>query len=176
MTTLSTPLIRITLGTWLVVAAYAVAHDQYIVWLSPEHFTVWHPPVPGVTSPRLQAAILAFNAAFLPGMAFGLVLAMAAVEGPWRPLPVRDALWRAVAAVGVTEVVSAAVGVASYRSAWRTYGVAWYPAEADAALIAAQSIQLTAYSVGALSAGATILSAAVVRARRHAAHPPQAVP
>ena len=27
-------------GTWAIVAVYAILHDQYVVRISPEHFTV----------------------------------------------------------------------------------------------------------------------------------------
>ncbi len=165
--TLCTPLIRITLGTWGIVATYAVLHDQYIVAIAPEHFTVGHPPVPGVSDPRLQAAILAANASFLPGMAFGLLLAMAAVEGPWRPVAVRTALRRALAAVITTEIVAASIGIASYLGAWRVYGARWYAPEFSTILIAAQSIQLTAYLCGAATAAIAIGWTGVRRVRAH---------
>lgn len=165
-TGLWTPLIRIALGTWLLVAIYAVLHDQYIVRIAPEHFTLGHPPVPGVEAPALQAAVLALGASIAPGLAFGLVLALVSTEGPWPPLPVPDALRAVGWALLLTEGASLGVGLLAWGTGWRVYGAGWYPDWVGPAVIVTQSIQLTAYGVGAGTAAAAIGWAIAWRLRR----------
>ncbi|MBX2799866.1 MAG: hypothetical protein KTR31_19460 [Myxococcales bacterium] len=163
MRSLLTPLVQITLGTWLLVALYAIAHDQYIVRLSEEHFTVGHAPVPGVEDPALQAAALAFGASILPGFAFGLALAVVCCEGPWSAVSVRWALRAVGVSLVVTEGASLLVGASTYTTGFSPYSERWVAPSASPEAMAAQSIQLTAYVVGALSAGAAIVWAAVAR-------------
>src|SRR5437764_9765739 len=37
-----TSFLTVFLGTWLAVWFYAAAHNQYLIRIAPEHFTVWH--------------------------------------------------------------------------------------------------------------------------------------
>ena len=47
----------IILGIWGMVALYAVLHDQYLVRIAPEHFTVYHYPIGDIQNPHLLAAV-----------------------------------------------------------------------------------------------------------------------
>lgn len=58
-------------GIWLIVAIYAIAHDQYIVTIAPEHFTVYHPNPHGIENSRLLAAWSAVLASVSPGLLLG---------------------------------------------------------------------------------------------------------
>ena len=165
-TVFQSPLLRIAIGTWIIVAGYAVLHDQGIVRVAPEHFTVWHPAIPGVQSPALQAAILAFLASLAPGLAFGIGLAFASQEGPAPVEPVSAALRRAGFAVLATELVAVGVGVLDYATQWRIYGPDWYPPHAAPELIATQSTQLTAYLAGSGTAALALGWTVFVRWRR----------
>ena len=151
-----TPLLFTVTGTWLIVAIYAMLHDQYIVAFAPEHFTRGHPPVPGVDAPWLQALALAFGASIAPGFAFGVGLGMASQEGPWPKVDAGTALGRAGAAVLATEVTALAVGAVAWTTGWKVYGPGWYPAWGGVEIVTAQTIQLTAYLAGAGFAGLAI--------------------
>ncbi|MBT3221589.1 MAG: hypothetical protein HN348_21115, partial [Proteobacteria bacterium] len=80
-TTAVTDVLGIAFGVWLMVALYAILHDQYIVRIAPEHFTVYHRSIPGVVNPRLQAAVLAFTASILPSQALAIALIIACRVG-----------------------------------------------------------------------------------------------
>lgn len=157
-------MIRISLGTWALVALYAVLHDQGIVWLAPEHFTVGHPAIPGVSDPRLQAAILAFIASIGPGLAFGIALAFACCEGPWPTLGTLGALRLVVVTLILTEATAIALGTLSWSYHWKVFGPGWYPDWSDRYTVTSQTIQLTAYVGGA---GYSALAIAAAMLQRH---------
>lgn len=46
----------LVIGVWAIVALYAVLHDQYIVRISPAHFTLFHDPMWGIRYPKILAA------------------------------------------------------------------------------------------------------------------------
>jgi len=58
---------QIVLGIWLMLSVWAVLHDQYIVWIAPEHFKVYHEPLRNLESPSLIAAVYAIRAGFYLG-------------------------------------------------------------------------------------------------------------
>jgi hypothetical protein len=160
-------LIEIALAVWGMVSLYAVAHDQYIVRLAPEHFTVYHPAVPGVTSAPLQAAILALLAAVAPGLAFGVMLALAAQAGPEPRIPVRHALMGAGCVIGLAEIVSVAAGIAAWVKGAPLYGHdRFFVPGMPLMLVITQTIQITCYAVSALLSAALGLGCIVERLRR----------
>ena len=167
---MNTPLIRTVIGTWAIVTLYAILHDQVIVWFAPEHFTVGHPAVPGVSSPPLQAAILAFVAALPPGLAFGTVLGLAANEGPWPTVSDRTALGRVLLTVALTELVAWGLGALTWSRGWLVFGASWYPDWATRSTQTTQTVQLAAYVAGAgfagLAVGITLLRRCLVGRRR----------
>ena len=74
--------------------------------IEPRHFTVYHDPVPGVTSPEVQAAILAFQASFLPGFLLGFGCVIAAWAGDWPRLTARFVMELAVGSGAGRELLS----------------------------------------------------------------------
>ncbi|RYD60270.1 MAG: hypothetical protein EOP83_19790 [Verrucomicrobiaceae bacterium] len=62
----------IVFGIWAQVFLYCVLHDQYLIRISPEHFTVYHPPLWGITDLTLLAVAWAFRASIGPGLVLGL--------------------------------------------------------------------------------------------------------
>ncbi len=62
----------ITFGIWAEVFLYCVLHDQYLVRVAPEHFTVYHAPLWGITNLSLLAFAWAFKASIGPGLLLGL--------------------------------------------------------------------------------------------------------
>jgi hypothetical protein len=46
----------IVFGIWLMVAIYSIGHDQYVVGIAPQHFTVYHAPIGQLRAPRALAA------------------------------------------------------------------------------------------------------------------------
>lgn len=100
----------IVLGIWLFVAVYAIAHDQYLVRIAPDHFTVYHDNPQGIGSAPVLAAWTALRASVTPGLLLGIATWYAARSGPWPKIEVRY-IFRAVCAViGVTELSASTTG------------------------------------------------------------------
>jgi len=155
----------ITVGTWAMVAAYAVAHDQIIVRIAAEHFTVYHPNVLGAGSAAAQAACCAFVASIGPGLAFGLYLAVAASVGNLPKLRISEALAGVAAVIAVTEVLSEAAGLMSFLLGRPLYPVAWYPGDKTVPLLVTQSIQITCYGSATVLSGLLLVFAVYRRVR-----------
>lgn len=136
------------LGVWGIVALYAILHDQYIVRIAPEHFTVYHEPLLGIEDPIRLAAVYAFWASFSPGLLLGMACVVVARGGAEPRIPVRFVLKGVLVVVVLTEVVSASVGYYVYRSEQGVYPDSWYP-EYSVPLLVTQSIQVTCYFVSA---------------------------
>lgn len=139
------------IGVWAEVFLYCLLHDQYLVRLAPEHFTVYHPPLWGIEDPGWLAAAWAFRASVGPGLLLGLAAAFVARAGR-RPRVALSRLFKGVA-VGlvVTELAGIAAGAWSWSTGRTIYPVVIYP-ELTRPLIASQSIQLTCYLTGAVVA------------------------
>jgi len=151
---------------WLPVAAYAVAHDQYVVRIEPRHFTVYHDPVPGVTSPEVQAAILAFQASFLPGFMLGFACVIVAWAGDWPRLPERFVLPGVLIVIVLSELCS----LLSWR--WvRARGSSFYPdfifPDDTLGIITTQTIQITCYAASAVFSVCLLTIMALCRYRFH---------
>jgi hypothetical protein len=59
--------LQVVLGVWLAVWFYAAVHNQYLIRIEPEHFTVWHYKMPLITQ-TIQIT------AYLSGAVFSLIL------------------------------------------------------------------------------------------------------
>lgn len=139
----------LTFGIWAMVFIYCVLHDQYLVRLAPEHFTVYHPPLWGIDNESLLAVAWAFRASVGPGIILGLTATFAARAGrlPKMPLkPIFKAVWFGLIA---TELGGLAAGSYSWFTGRTLYPEAIYP-ELTRSLITSQSIQLTCYLVGSI--------------------------
>jgi len=139
----------ILIKVWLIVAVYAILHDQYIVRLAPEHFTIYHAPLLGIEHPETLAAASAFGASFSPGLLLGFACALVARTGSWPRLNVNFVIRGVTAVVIATELVAAFSGYSVSKRGIGIYPNSWYPGQALPLLIT-QTIQVTCYFSGAL--------------------------
>jgi hypothetical protein len=140
----------IVFSVWALVAIYAIAHDQYIVRIEPAHFTIYHPAVPGVESPALQAAVLAFMASLWPGLALGISLALVCRAGSYPKVGVVYVLIGTAVVIAITELASLMTGLITYLQRKPFYYSSWYPEGAEISLMVTQTIQITCYFVAGL--------------------------
>ena len=145
----------IVFGIWAEVFVYCLLHDQYLVRLAPEHFTVYHPPLWGITDESLLAAAWAFRASIGPGLGLGLAALFVGRAGRRPRVPVASMLKGVAAGLAVTELCGLAAGAYSWLTRRPLYPAILYP-ELTRPLLTSQSIQLTCYGVGAV-AGLTFL-------------------
>jgi len=146
----------IILGVWGIVAVYAILHDQYIVRISPEHFTVYHHPLWEIENPYWLAAAYAFLASFSPGFLLGVACMFSARFGSAPKIAVGVVLKGVVLVVILTEIVAASAGLYAYHSLRAIYPDSWYPEESVSILVT-QTIQITCYLSAALFSGLFIL-------------------
>ena len=140
----------LTFVIWGIVAVYAVLHDQYIVRIAPEHFTLYHDPTMWrLRSPKAIAAAYAFRSSWYPGVFLGMACTLAARADSMPRLRSRFVLKCVVALVVLTEAVSAASGMAAYRQGHGIYPDQCY-LDPSLPLQIAQTIQLTSYWMAAL--------------------------
>lgn len=135
---------RIILGVWLMIAGYAVIHDQVIVSIAPEHFTEYHEPIRGVNGPRALAAIHALAASVVKGIPFGLLCVWIGRRGPRRKVPVKTFFLGTLSILLLTECVAVAAGVWVHRGNQPPYPPAWYP-EHSLPILITQTVQITCY-------------------------------
>lgn len=101
---------------WFPVAIYAVLHDQYVVRIEPRHFTEYHPLVWGVTSPALQAAVLAFFASIGPGLMLGLGCVVAGWIGNRPRIPDRFVMRGVLTVIVCAEIACLLSGLWVFKS------------------------------------------------------------
>lgn len=152
-------------GVWMIVAIYAVLHDQYLVRISPEHFTEYHPQIWGIQDPHLLAAALAFNASFGPGLLLGVACLFAARAGSFPKPPIQSVLLGVVAVIAATELVSASLGYYVHRTQQPLYPLWCYP-DTSLPLLVTQTIQISCYLASALFSGVLLVKIMVARYRR----------
>lgn len=137
------------LGTWLIVWIFAALHNQYLIRIHPEHFTVWHYRIPLTPDHTLLAILYALGASITPGLVLGLCLYGSGRLFPPPKMPVGQIL-RGVAAVAVaTEICALLAGFAAWRKQGGIYPADFYPDD-TVGLGITQSIQITAYLSGAM--------------------------
>ncbi|MBK1856213.1 hypothetical protein JO972_14685 [Verrucomicrobiaceae bacterium 5K15] len=155
----------VILQVWFIVAIYAVCHDQYIVRIAPEHFTIYHDPLLGIEDPTTLAAVYAFGASFSPGLLLGFCCAAAARGGEWPKVRVRRILLGVFVVVLATEVVAASSGYIVYKSGRGIYPASWYPTSTLPMLIT-QTIQVTCYLAAAMFSSVFLAGLLVYRHRK----------
>ncbi len=139
----------IVFGIWAEVFLYCLLHDQYLIRISPEHFTEWHPPLWGIENLTLLAAAWAFRASIGPGLVLGLLALFLARAGT-RPKIAPGTLLKIVPwLILVTEVAGLAAGGWVWKTGEPLLPHAVYPDFSKPMLIS-QTIQLTCYGVGGL--------------------------
>lgn len=135
----------VILGMWGLTFLYCVLHDQYLVRIAPEHFTVYHKPLWGITDPSLLAAAWAFRASIGPGLLMGMAALFVGRGGKRPKAPVGTMLKGYAVGLIITEIAGLAAG------AWFTgrtlYPEIIYP-ELTRPLITTQSIQVSCYLAG----------------------------
>ncbi|BDS07418.1 hypothetical protein NT6N_24580 [Oceaniferula spumae] len=134
---------------WLLVAVYAVLHDQYIVRIAPEHFTIYHDPLLGIEHPATLAAVYAFGASFSPGLLLGFSCAVFARGGSLPKLSVKCILIGVIAVIILTELSAAFSGFIVYKSGSVIYPESWYPSH-SLRMMVTQTIQVTCYIAAAV--------------------------
>lgn len=135
---------RIVLGVWLIIAGFAVIHDQVIVSIAPEHFTEYHDPVPGIRDPRGLALAWALSASFVKGIPFGIACAWFGRRGPRRRVPVGWILSGTLAVILLAEACAVPAAWRVYRTGSPLYPSDWYP-DHTLPILLTQTLQITVY-------------------------------
>lgn len=155
-------------AVWLVMVPFALVHDQLIVTVSPEHFTLHHEPVFGLAGARSLATAYAFAATVLPGIALGLIMVLVYRAGPRPPLPYSRIFLDTAIIVAVAEAIAWAVGAWVWLGGPTPYPSTWFPDQAPGTVLT-QTIQVTLYCACAAVSSVMALRAAVTRSQREAA-------
>lgn len=159
----------IVFGIWLEVFLYCLLHDQYLVRIAPEHFTVYHAPLWGISDPPLLAAAWAFRASIGPGLVLGLA-AMFLARAGGRPKIAPATLLKIVPGpILFTEACGLLTGAWVWKTGRPLYPEIVYP-DLDKPLLITQTIQLTCYGVGALTSLAFLIWIVRRRAALAATH------
>jgi len=137
----------LTFGIWAEVFLYCVLHDQYLVRLAPEHFTVYHPPLWGIENESLLALAWAFRASVGPGILLGMAATFLGRSGRLPKMPLKPMFKGVALGLVVTECFGLAAGAYSWFTGRTLFPEIIYP-ELTRPLITSQSIQLTCYLVG----------------------------
>lgn len=164
---LSVPIVIV--AVWGLVTAYAVIHDQYIVRIAPEHFTVYHHGIDVALHPYLLAACYAVVAALIPGLALGCALAVASQVGRMPRVSVKTVLLSVCAVIALAELLAASAGGIAYISKAPLYPIGWYR-NLRLDLVIAQTIQFTCYLVATAGSVATIIWLPLYRSQKHRAN------
>ena len=135
------------LGTWLAVWFYAAVHNQYLIRIAPEHFTVWHYPIALTQDHTLLGILYAGGASITPGGLLGLFLYIA---GRLFDRP-RHSVRRLICSTAwvwlAVEVCALFTGLIVWQTGRPFYPDRLYPAKSPGLLIT-QTIQITAYATG----------------------------
>jgi len=153
----------VVLGVWLIIALYAILHDQYLVRIAPEHFTVYHLNELEISNPRLLAAYLALKASVSPGLFLGLAAWLAGRAGSRPKLAPRQIFCAVGLVVVVTELLALLAGGWVHFARVPLYPRGLYP-ELTLPLMTTQTIQLTCYLAAFLCSAAMLVW--MVRKRR----------
>jgi len=139
----------VTLGTWMAIWFFAAVHNQYLIRIAPEHFTVWHYEIPFTRDYTLLGIAYAFGASASPGIVLGMALFVLGRlgRGPKTPT-LRLVLSTAWVWLGV-EIAAISAGALVHLTNRPLYPGWMYPDDSHGLLIT-QTIQITAYLSGAL--------------------------
>ncbi|MEM1083018.1 MAG: hypothetical protein AAGI48_02765 [Verrucomicrobiota bacterium] len=132
----------IVLGIWAEIFFYCVLHDLYLIRIAPEHFTVYHPPLWGITDLNLLAIAWAFRASIGPGLLLGMAALFVGRAGSRPKMPVGRMLKAVAIMIVATELCALAAGGYAWTTGRMLFPEIVYPEESRA-LITTQTIQLT---------------------------------
>lgn len=140
----------IIFGIWAEVFLYCLLHDQYLVRIAPEHFTLYHDPLWGIENHSLLAAAWAFRASIGPGLVLGLAALFLARAGS-RPKLAPGTLLKIVPClILLTEACGLLAGWWAWSRERPLYPEAIYP-DLSRPILFSQSNQLTCYAAGILA-------------------------
>lgn len=140
-------LFKVVIGVWLMVWLFAAVHNQYLIRIQPEHFTVWHYKMPLITNHTLLAIAYAGGASISPGLVLGTLLF---VTGRLFNRPKISARRLVLSTVWVwiaVEICALTAGLVVHITGRGFYPSWLYPSD-DEGLLITQSIQITAYLAG----------------------------
>lgn len=147
---------EIVIGVWMAVWLYAALHNQYLIRIAPEHFTVWHYKMPFFTGYTMLGIAYAFAASISPGLILGVFLYLAGRLFS-RPKLSRNQIILSTAWVWMAvEICGAIAGVIVWQTGRGIYPDWVYP-DHSLGLLITQSIQITAYLSGMLFSSILII-------------------
>lgn len=154
----------VILGVAAMVIIYAVLHDQYIVRIAPEHFTVYHEPLWSITTPTLLAAAYGMLASAAPGLILGFSCFAFGRLGSWPKVQTKTILIGVAAVIVATELVAMSSGLLAWTLGHGILPSFVYP-DNSLPLIVTQTIQIFCYAASALFSGILLLGLLVHRRR-----------
>ncbi len=138
---------KIVLGTAAMVIAYAILHDQYLIRVSPRHFTEYHPNIFPVSNLTLLAACFAITATFGPGLVLGYLMYAAARLGRKQKTEIAEVYLNVFFLIVVLEIIAVSIGLLAPLLAERgqlPFPGEWYPDKTKGILVT-QTTQIVCY-------------------------------
>lgn len=154
----------VVLGIPAMLIAWAVAHDQYLVRIAPEHFTEYHEPLWNISNPPTLAAVYAFGATIGPGLIMGLLSAFFGRHGEEPKVPVRTIFLGFLIVIAVTEALGALAGFVVWKTGEPIYPQRWYP-DRTLPIAITQSIQITCYATASVASAFYCIALWMLRRR-----------
>ncbi|WFB36899.1 hypothetical protein P3T73_03870 [Kiritimatiellota bacterium B12222] len=151
------------LGTWGMVMLFAVVHDQYVVGLSPRHFTDYHTNPLGIENVRVLAAFWGVLSSVSPGMTLGVVLYLFGRWGARKKMATRRLLMGVLYLICFTEIC-ALISLGLTHITHRELYPSFLYVDNSFEMMCSQTVQLTAYFMGML--GSVVLLSGVYRRRK----------
>ncbi|MBX7208209.1 MAG: hypothetical protein K1X78_07860 [Verrucomicrobiaceae bacterium] len=158
-------------GTAATVVVYGIFHDQWLMSVSPEHFSVYHDTLIATGLPRVNTAELAFVATLGPGLVLGCLLWTIARLGAEPTRLLFGCVWKKLIVLLICiDVFAASIGLLS-AFLFKARGEAglllptWMFPELRADLVIAQTIQMYTYVAAAI--GSALLLWLIRCARRN---------
>lgn len=141
--------LKVVIGVWFAVWLYAALHNQYLIRIAPEHFTVWHYKMPFFAGHTMLGIAYAFAASISPGLVLGIVLYIFGRLFNRPKLTPEQIVLSTVWVWIPVEICAALAGVFVWRTGNGLYPESLYPDDSPGLLIT-QSIQITTYLTGAV--------------------------
>jgi hypothetical protein len=151
---------------------YGMLQDQLSARLCPEYFTVFHPPIPGVTDPTLLGVAWGFLGAWWGGVLLGYVAGLVATLGSRPQVAPRELVRPLVVLIVAVAVVVLLTGINVWRHS-ELFGVSldpWVtkqvPPERHRQLLIVACYHFAAYASATIGGVVLCLWVWVVRVRR----------
>ena len=156
-------LLSIIIVVWFVVTIYAMLHNQYIVRIAPEHFTIYHCGLEWLSSnDNILALGYAFLAAISPGLFFGFFLGISCRFGGLPKVSIKSAVLITIMVIVIAEIVSIISGLYVYFKREPLYPLSWC-GDCGLPVLITNTIQMTCYIMSILGAGLAVLITTFVR-------------